>query len=341
MKLGDELTRIRRFLRDPDKKIWDDALLINLYNDTQQDLQQQTGILEGVDSIRVPPLYQQSYLQDWEWQYLTGSRFYQALRHYQQSQFVFCHYWEVQTVGGLGGDADDVGTHFTQPWEAWFTTPGMAIQYKFPENFHTMKFFAYDEEPIPYLDKRLVMRDQSWVINTGQPVGYFREDDLNNAFTLYPRPTVASWVQGDSMVLFGADETVVAETGTIIQRTGAILSQDTGLAVDIVEAIDNIIMVYDVIPTALVTVLDESDYPVYMRKYIHYGVLQRAYGANNDGRIQSLSDYWGYRFTVGKRLLDTMKAKKRQDRDYRLRTGSIPARRTARHPRLPSEYPPI
>ena len=77
--------RIRRFLRDPDGNIWDDATLLRLWNDEQSDICMKAGLLERIQALRVPPMYQQSYQWDWEWRYTesTGKR-YQCHRYHQQ-----------------------------------------------------------------------------------------------------------------------------------------------------------------------------------------------------------------------------------------------------------------
>ena len=97
MSWSDELRKIRVLLRDPNGEIWSESLLRGLYNDIQQDLQRQTGVLEDVSVQRVPPVYQCSYQQDWEWKFLPGeaSRFYQCLT--QHDGKTICHRWESQS----------------------------------------------------------------------------------------------------------------------------------------------------------------------------------------------------------------------------------------------------
>lgn len=92
-----ELQKIRVLLRDPDGAIWSEDFLRGLYNDVQQDLQRQTGVLEDVAVQRVPPNYQFSYQHDWEWQFLPNSqsRFYQCLT--QHDDKTICHRWESQS----------------------------------------------------------------------------------------------------------------------------------------------------------------------------------------------------------------------------------------------------
>jgi len=98
-------------------------------------------------------------------------------------------------------------------------------------------------------------------------------------------------------------------------------------------------MIYDVDPTNIETASDDGDFPDFLKKYIRYGVISRAYGANTDGRIQSLSDYWSIRYLAGVEATKKFSRNRNNDRDYRLITGGASTRRTRRHPRLPSTYP--
>ena len=68
---------------------------------------------------------------------------------------------------------------------------------------------------------------------------------------------------------------------------------------DIVDVTNNVFLVYTVSPTDMRTVSDVPDFPAFARKYVRYGVISRAYGGNNDGRIRSLSDFWGARYALG------------------------------------------
>lgn len=408
MNLAKQFRRIRRFLRDPNGNIWNRALLLNLFNDAQREIQMKTWALEDVQAIRVPPVYHVSYLFDWEWSYLPSSQsqFYQALRYHPQGDYVVCHRWETQLDNS--GDASDEGFHFTQPWEA-FTgiIPGEQVRIRFPSNFHTAKLMAYNREPIDYVEKKQLQNyDPSYLNRVGTTFSYYREDALDNSFIPYPLPSSVSWndldempasadfvyshdweysyLSGtgeqftvndstdlidyvfsweldytgqdllghgmwlfethysvDGMVTSVSSDTTSSETGTITSRTGSLLSSEDGIAVDVVEATDNFLLIYDMMPTDLQAEADESDFPEFLQKYIEQGALARAYRVNNDGNIKSLADYWDSRFTVGITMIKKYLSKRLQSRDYRLVTKQTPAIRTKKHPRLPSHYPAV
>jgi len=201
-----ELKKIRRYLRDPDGNIWSDAFLRHLWNDVQNDLQNKTNILEDVAGQRVPDLYHLSYMHDWEWRNLPSkfSEFYQCLRRHDEK--VFCHVWEPQEVTGIASDTTDVGAHFTQPWEAYMgLTPGEEIRMKFPKNFRSVKFIAYDEEPIvPTTRKRVQSTDSSYVTHEGTPIAYYMHESIDRSYVLYPRPSTSfvNDVDGDGVAFF-------------------------------------------------------------------------------------------------------------------------------------------
>lgn len=344
MSWGDELVIIRRFLRDPNASIWSDAFLRHLWNDCQQDLQHKTGLLEDVAAQRVPGLYQAAYMFDWEFALLSTdqTQYYQCLN--QHDEGVFCHRWEPQEVTGIDSDVTDYGVHFTQPWEAFMgQTPGDVVKMRFPKNFNTMKFIAYDEEPILATSKKHVQsRDSSYITTEGEPQAYYPYDQADNSYVLYPRPSASFYneIEGDGVAQYADDDVEDATTGIIAVRTTS-ADSDLGAPVDIVDVTNNVFLVYTVSPTDMRTVSDVPDFPSFARKYVRYGVISRAYGGNNDGRIRSLSDFWGARYALGVQFLRRYMRNKRQDRDYRLTTKGVMPRRNVRHPRLPDRYPRV
>ena len=346
MAWSDELTRIRRYLRDPAGNIWSDAVLKTIFNDIQKEFQHKTSILENVIAMRTPPLYQLSYMYDHEWNQLptTNSQFYQVFHYHQQSNTVCCFDWEGQVLNRVNDAAPEVGARFTQPWEAYMSlAPATYIPYRFPSNFDSLKFISFDREPIAYTTRKEIQkRDASYITHVGRPIAYYRPDDLDNSFVPYPKISDA-WndelVGGETgMVLFNSDDTVDSETGTIIVRDGTVLETQTGVSVDLINADNNILIGYNMLPDDIVDIFSTTDYPDYLNKYIEFGVLSRAYRMNNDGNIPSLGDYWDFRYQLGIKLVNQFKFKRMQDRDYRLGTQTKISKRKP-HPSLPSTYP--
>ena len=215
----------------------------------------------------------------------------------------------------------------------------------FPEDFRKTKFIAWDKDPIvPADQKELSRRDPSWHTRSGVPFAYFRKDDLSNEFYLYPAVGTPTWddISGDKIdgeILFDDSNTESAEGQTIMDITNQLFNMDEGIATDSLTPDDNITLIYEAEAADVEMEYDEGSLPTFLQKYCRFSVLERAYSMNNDGKIESLRDYWGWRKNIGKTVLQAYKSKKRADRDYQLVTKSIGGRRTIRHPRLPDEYP--
>lgn len=338
----DELTKIRRYLRDPDGNIWSEAYLRHTWNDVQKDFQHKTSILEDAVAQRVPDLYHCAYLQDWEWQYLPSiySEFYQALRRHDGK--TYCYNWEPQEIAGITSDTSEWGAHFTQPWEAYMVTPGEEVRMKFPKNFRNVKFMAYDDEPIDYLSRKEVQSyDSSFITNSGTPRGYYEYEAQDKSYVLYPRPSTAfiEEISGEGIAFYVESDSEDTTVGTIAIRTA---SGETGYgaAVDVVGTASNVFLVYDVDPRDVDTLSSDIDFPDYMTKYIRFGVLAKAYMANTDGKIASLAKWWSLRYDAGVQTVKKFMGARKQDRNYKLSTHPVAAiRRRRRLPRLPSTYP--
>lgn len=345
MTWATELKRIRYFLRDPNGSIWSENFLKHLYNDVQQDFQHKTNVLEDVVAQRVPATFQYAYLYDWEWRNLPAdeSLFHQALTIHDD--YTICHRWEAQQIAGIATDVADYGIHFTQSWEAFTSeTPGELAKMAFPNNLDVVKFIAYDRQPLLSMTKKQIQStDPSYLTKDGLPIAYFPYDDVGNKYVLYPRPSTSfvNEAQGDGVAFYADGDTEDVTTGTIAVRAGSVDSAEIGAAVDIVDDQSSVFMVYEVSPTDVSSGADEPDFPIFLRKYIRYGVISRAYGGNNDGRIKSLADYWGMRYNLGVEYGKKFKRNRHTDRDYRLVTGRTPSQRTRRHPRLPDHYPAV
>jgi len=341
------LERLRRYLRDPAGNIWSEEYLRKTWVDVQADLQRRTGILEDVRTISVPPRFGWAYTHEWEHGH-TGDpdSAYQAF--YCQGGYVtVTAIWETEHFGGLQAGETDPGHHVSFPWEAWMAQSdvGRPARFPFPHDFDSVRAMYYDRQPLEHLSrKRVASMDPTWHKRSGLPQAYWRDDDVSNDFTVWPRPSTASWVDtdGEGMVTSIADDTVGAEIGAIIQSTDRDVLEDEGVTIDVVDTDDAILLVMDVHPREPESLGTILSWPDYLSRYVRFGVLARAYGANTDGRIPSLAQLWQQRYEVGVDDVERFQIKRRQDRDYRMVTQGAPGRRTRmRHPRLPDGYPAV
>ncbi len=406
------LTRIRRFLRDPDAAIWDDDQVRIYFNDGQLEIAQKIDFIERIGSYRYPPLYTWSYQRDWEVQHVEGD-LYQALNIWPTRDLVVCYPWEPGYYLATMSTVDE-GSRFTHPWEAVYCTPADVVKIPLHTKFNKMKFAAFDEEKIePQNEREISSNDQYYKTVSGQPVAYYRTDEYENDLILYPRPSSVVWdetnIQSDTptdafpdnqfgviytygyqwewevAILTGdlnacceawaANDMVVTyvwephytdtttdtdtdyhylqpwETNYTQENRGGLVSyqedsfdeSDTGVIVDTLDTENNLFMVFEAIPEDVPEEIDTWDediswWPPYMIPIVEYATLERCFGADTDGFIPSLRDYWELRKKVGIETIKQFKHNRLTDRDYRM-GGTI--RRSVGHPRLPSGYPAI
>ena len=78
MTLSESITRMRRFLRDPDALIWSDEDLRLWFNEAQFEIVQKVSFLNRVETYYYPPQFSYAFLFNWEKGYIEGDD-YQAL----------------------------------------------------------------------------------------------------------------------------------------------------------------------------------------------------------------------------------------------------------------------
>ena len=334
---NDQLTIIRRYLRDPDGNIWPDETIRTYWNDAQLEVATKIGFLEKVNVYTYPPQWTYSYMRDWEHEYTEGDR-YRALTTWQARNTECCYPWEPG-YWLTSSDTTDGGTRFTHPWESGYSGPGDVVPIPFHDRFTKMKFMAFDEQPLTFIDrKNLAQSDSHFKTASGSPLYYWPIDEYENTFVLYPRPSSITW-DDDSLLESPLDS--FDDAGGIITWTEAALDEtDTGIITETVDADGNIFAIFESLPQD-VPVSDwaetEIDWPEFLVKYIRFGALERCYGADTDGFIPSLRDFWKLRKEAGVKAMKRYKALRSTDRDYQL--GGRMRQPVARHSRLPAGYP--
>ena len=344
MNWSDELTRIRRYLRDPDGNIWSTPLLLELWNQASAQLAREVMMLRDVRVLPVPPRFQGSYMYYWEWASRgDGTRYYRCLLQ-AGGHFVATAMWEVQQFAGVTPDADDIGHAYTHPWEAFFVTPNQPPPVAFPDDVSEALGVYWDSEPIEYMRFRDVLqRDPTWRSRAGETFSYFMQQEVENEMVLYPRPSSVDWNDdtGDGWVTSVSGDTTSSDIGIITQRTGNVLNQDTGVAVDALDTAGNVTILYNVAPTRMTAITNVPEWPEYLWRFLRYRVLELAYQANTDGNIPTLARFWGSRYRIGVGALRRFVRMRGEDRDYVLSATPGARRAPKRHARLPDSYPPV
>lgn len=342
MNWSDELRILRKYLRDPYARIWSNEILSSVWNQSQRELQAEIGLLEDVRALPVPPQASASYMHESERAFLEDADSNYRCLHSHQGWFAFTSACDAEVHFGSSAQATEDGSAYTHPWEAYMVTPNREPWHPWPHDMHSAKYVFYDGEPVRVYNKRSVAKvDPSYITREGEPLGIYDHADSENAFSLYPRPAVTfSDDVGEGMATFVAGDTVAEEIGLISYRPGT-LDSEPGITLTVIPQEENVLVIYDLLPSDIAGLSDPLDMPPYMTKYVRYRALERAYGANTDGRIPSLSRLWGERYRAGLDVLKKFTWQRKRDRDYRLRTQRPGASRTRKHPRLPDKYPAV
>lgn len=340
-------TRLRKFLRDPNANIWTDADLLTIWNQEQDEFQNVVGGIKTVEIVRLPPLFESTYMFNFEWPYTGHETGYvnsvpSDLKYYDQG-YIFCTYrWEGPHIAGHTSPGSDAGTFCFHPWETWMVNDGTAADSPpvwAGRDFEKAIFIAFDKDPIEPISKKTLMEtDISFRTRKGEVLNYWREETIENFIHLYPTPSSVSWTDttDDGMVIGEVSADEAGESyGLITDYTGAYASTNFGAAVDLLDLEDNLLVAYAKRPAELIYDDDVSDFPDYFTKYIEFGTLEQAFRMENDGKIESLSAYWGYRKNHAIQVMKRFKFKRLADRDLCLRTkGAVPRKRD-RYWRLP------
>ena len=379
MTFGNELVRIRRLLRDPNGNIWDTDLLRELWNAVQHDVQIKTSILEDVTVLAVPPRFKFSYMHDWERSHTDKGSFrclfnqdgHFAFSYPDEVQQNFgiagdttqggstgTHPFEAwfQTPGRLPPIPFPANFHSTkgfyydeEPIEfeerktiarrdpSWRSRVGRVISYT-RESAETNQFILYPKPSTVTWDD--ISGTGMALLVDGDTLDGVEFEAANLALlagnlVLEDGAGELLLESGDTLIL----EVLASGAGIITQRTGNLLSSESGIATEVLDTEDNVLLVYNVTPTEVEGTGDDFDFPDFLTKYVRYGVLSRAFNANTDGYIPSLANYWNQRYQLGIQAIKRFRSNKTRDRNRTFVSENLSARRTIRHPRLPDGYP--
>lgn len=328
IRLVDSLPRLRRFLRDPDGAIWDNAAIVRFWNRAQIDLAEKAKIHLAAEAFRYPSVYNFAYSYGWERGFLEGdlTQFGTVMR--QQAGTVTTYSWEVGSA--LNVAVPHSGNAYSQPWESVYGAPADVLPVKVHSRIIKPIVVAYDEVVLEATEiQRLSRQDPYWRTRKGTPACWYWWDQTRTSIGLYPNPTAS------------ISET---EIGDILSDTGGIVlftdtgseTNPSGLVTEEVALTDNLFVAYVPFPAQISSVSDETDWPEYCRHYLECHVLYQAFGADTDGFIPSLRDYWKSRYDMGVEILKGLKYKRLKDAVITMGRGQVANR--PGEPRLPFTY---
>ena len=191
MKFTDVETRLRRYLRDPNAKVWSQDLLMDLFNDAQQHFHQDLKMDVVVSAVSVPAQYEWSSTSEWEEDYLEGYTR-RAGTSFEASGEVVFFRWEITQIMGDTPQVSD-GYRCTHAWEIYQGTVVIIDRdvLPLPYDFDDPLLIAFDGEKLTPIEEREVQAsDSRWEYNTGEPWRYYMTgEDQDRRFVMYPRPS--------------------------------------------------------------------------------------------------------------------------------------------------------
>jgi hypothetical protein len=304
-----------------------------LWNSAALETAQKLDILEHADSFRYPPLYSWAYQHDCEADYIEGDTYkLQAFDCISQAGLIATYPWEA-AYDYTNQETPDSGYRITQAWESVYGAPADPVRIALNAQLDSIVYLAWDEEALDPIDERMLAQEDGWYRTTsGTPRNYYRPDREQNEVVLYPRPSSVTW----------DDDLTYDDDGEIVIFTeDAIDTSDVGLSTDIIDTDGQCFMIYKAVPTSVESVSDEIDWcPPFVLAAVRAATLERAYGANTDGFVPSLRDYWKMRKDTAIKALLLYKYARLSDRDIRLGGGAERPQRMAR-PRMPDGYPRV
>jgi len=182
-------TRVRVSLRDPDAVVYSQDLLMDLYNQAQDQFNKDTGLHIRIQGVHVPGLNDYTRTYEWEEEYGSG-----AMRrfgeHYGATGQFCTHEWEAAAIRGYTPQDDVSSYRVTHSWEIYQIEGAADWDYlKFPNDFDKAIMVAFDKRRLtPFSEKQLQQTSRAYKTNTGRVTGYcLVGQDQEREFALYPR----------------------------------------------------------------------------------------------------------------------------------------------------------
>lgn len=308
MTWSDIITRLRRYLRDPDGDIWADDDLLTYYNDAAIEVSYKSGFFNKLESFNFPPLYDYAYTYDWERDVYTGDG-YQAFDYDQITGDVITYPWEA-AYSATTVTTTDLSYRQTQPWEVIYGSPSDVIKILLPEETNKIKMVLWDKRALePVTEEKLAASDGYYRTTIGYTQYYYHPDREHNQIVIYPFPS-STWL-------------------------GSGTDKDPWDADDFTET-EALVLIAESFPAALVDENSAPDIPAYLIKYVEYATLERAFGMDTDGYLPQMRDYWKFRKDVGIEAIKKWRRLALGPQKFRL-GGTLPKSPVSRHPRLPAD----
>lgn len=342
MKVSESITRLRRILRDRDSHVFTDGVIVRVWNEIYLKFSAQSGVLNGVVNLPVPPTSYTTYTQEWEEEFTAKPS---SLVYNFLSPFTYTQPWEP--VAELGVNPQTTGGFTcTHGWESHYEDIQNRVKHHFPDDYLSSIYTAYDNKPINWVYRKEVeFGNTVFKDRTGVYPSIYVDSVESMDFYLYPKVTST---YGLTDITGDYGELVYDSTGTLtfdsdygvgVFSSSDDMSSNYGCIVMYQEIENAIHLIYKKKPREVTQSTDDIEIPKWCVKYVEFGVLSRLFQMNSDVYNKQLGDYFSQRYEFGLETTQIAISKMRGPRVYKrddMRGVGQVGRKLAD---LPSHYP--
>lgn len=341
MKVSDSILRLRRLLRDRDSHVFTNEVIVRIWNEIYLKFSAQSGILEGVMNLPVPPTSYTTYSQEWEEEFTAKPS---SLVYNFLSPFTYTQPWEGVVEVNLTPQVTG-GITCTHGWESHYESIQNRIKHHFPDDYLSSVYIAYDEKPIDWVYRKEVENGNTvFKTREGAYPSIYVDSVESMDFYLYPKVTSVYGLTdingeyGELMYDSDGELTFNSDYGVSVYSSTDDMSSNYGAIVMYQESADAIHLIYKRKPREVTQTTDDIEIPKWCVKYVEFGVLGRLFSTNSDVFNQQLAGYFTSRYDFGLETTKLAISKMRGPRVYKredLRGVGQSKRRLAD---LPSHY---
>lgn len=342
MKVSESITRLRRILRDRDSSIFIDDVIVRVWNEVYLKLSSQSGILDGIVNLPVPPTSYTTYSQEWEEDFTSKPS---SLVYNFLSPFTYTQPWEP--VAEMDLDPQVIGgVTCTHGWESYYEVIQNRIKHHFPDDYLSCVYTSYDEKPIEWVFRKEVEGgNTAFKSRTGAYPSIYVDGVESMDFYLYPKVTSTyglTDINGEyGELAYDLDGTLTfnSDYGVGIFSSEDDMSSNYGCIVMYQEMEDAIHLIYKRKPREVTQSTDDIEIPKWCVKYVEFGVLSRLFSMNSDVFNNQLAGYFSQRYEFGLETIRLAVSKMRGSRVYKREDPRGVGQVGRKLADLPSHYP--
>ncbi len=357
MKFSEVETRVRRYIKDPDAKVWSRDLLMDLFNQAQDQFNKDTRMLVKIGGAHTPGIYDSTTANKWEEEYIEGTV--REFGEYFEGTIHLCSFkWEVAMLRGYEPIAGD-NYRVTHAWESYISdiTVDDWDVLRFPDDFDKPILVMYNKKRLERLsESKAIKLDTKYKTRKGEPVRYIPvQNDEERQFAMYPRLNTVTFTDygrsfpgyynlgpNEGMITV-VDEGTTEEYGTFYRWDDVLPTMDDyGIVVNYIPTVSNVTVVYA--PRIEPVFHEDSNIANWLDwqvKYIERLMVSLAFSCNNNRYNPTLSGAWQQRYQDGLNVIQRYKGKRLSSITTRLRSPSRTSVGSTGCIKFPDTYPSV